>query len=180
MNARDDLGFTPLHAAAALNPEPAVTAALLVAGAEVNARAEDAWSPLHAAAAFNPEPAVVEMLLDRGAELEALNRADMTPLHLAAAANGNSEVATLLLDRGADPKARTEDGKTAGDLAQDNENIKGSEVHRWLQVSRSRVCRHWRNRVALALDCPRENGSGRPFARLSRGMPDGDHSVGLA
>ena len=38
----------------------------------------------------------------------------------------------LLLNAGADPNARTEEGKTPGDLAQKNEALKGTEAYRRL------------------------------------------------
>ncbi len=71
LGARDENGWTPLHAAAAWNGNPAVVAALLDAGADPKARDENGWTPLHAAAAWNENPSVVAALLDAGADPKA-------------------------------------------------------------------------------------------------------------
>jgi len=85
VNARDEAGRTPLHAAAmwsgwAREPFPGLDGesyrregtslieALLVAGASVEARDIDGWTPLHGAAAVSKNPAVVETLLAAGAD----------------------------------------------------------------------------------------------------------------
>ncbi len=48
LNAREDeYGATPLHAAAANNPNPAVIAALLNAGADPNTTSNAGYTPLH-------------------------------------------------------------------------------------------------------------------------------------
>ena len=67
MNARDESGWTPLHEAAAHNPNPAVIDVLVRLGADVNAKDEDGWTPLHMAAVLNEHPAVIDALLDAGA-----------------------------------------------------------------------------------------------------------------
>ena len=53
IEATADAGSTPLHAAAALNANPAVVQTLLNYGADTEAREQDGMTPLHAAAAFN-------------------------------------------------------------------------------------------------------------------------------
>ena len=56
-------GVTPLHEAAA-NGNPAITARLLEAGADVDAYANGGRTPLHVAAAENANPAVAAVLLE--------------------------------------------------------------------------------------------------------------------
>ena len=64
--------MTPLHFAAGFNDNPAIIAALVAAGAELEARLEEGLlSPLHLAAGFNHNPAVIEALLDAGADRRA-------------------------------------------------------------------------------------------------------------
>ena len=60
-------GYTPLHAAAARNPNPAIIDALVAAGANLEARGLDGATPLHAAWT-NPNPAVFRALLRLGAD----------------------------------------------------------------------------------------------------------------
>ena len=76
-------GETPLHWAAAFSPNPAVIAALLDAGADLEARGSWGKMPLHRAAESNKNPAVIAALLDAGA-----NHVGNTPLHHAAGAFG--------------------------------------------------------------------------------------------
>ena len=101
-------GFTPLHSAAENNPDPAMVAVLLDAGANLNAQAGNGVRPLHLAARNNPEPAVVAALLDAGANPNAPTMGytygshPLPPLYLAAAYNPEPAVAAVLLDRGAD------------------------------------------------------------------------------
>ena len=77
-------GVTPLHAAAWRNENPAVTEALLAAGADVNARSRDGYTPGILAELFNENPAVTGLLLEAEANPEARNEYGNTPLHLAA------------------------------------------------------------------------------------------------
>ena len=115
------VGSRQLHALhlAALNPNPAVAAALLdleffadfadgsdqsiarrPAGAvSVNVADGSGLAALHYAAT-NPNPAVAALLLERGAEADAEDGSGRRALHLAAL-NPNPAVARLLLERGA-------------------------------------------------------------------------------
>ena len=78
------IGWTPLHRAAAFNKNPAVTEALLQAGADVNVRDEEGNPPLDVAAAvwWNTNPAAIEALLKAGANPMAENSEGWTPWDL--------------------------------------------------------------------------------------------------
>ena len=113
-NARNKHG-EPLHWAAASNKNPAVIAALLDAGADIEAR-NDAWegaTPLHEAVDSNKNPAVITALLDAGADIEARDWWGQTPLHEAVKRDKEPAVITALLDAGADPNARNKAGHVA-------------------------------------------------------------------
>ena len=103
-----DRQITPLHRAAAHNPNAAVATALLQAGAQVGARTTSGTTPLHAAA-VNKSEDVTLALLDAGGDPAAEDHHGVTPLHYAAGRNGNAAVIRTLLDHGADPKARVGD-----------------------------------------------------------------------
>ena len=70
IEARNDRGFTALHAAAYSGSREIATL-LLDHGAEVDARSMHAITPLHVAAEEN-QAAVAELLIARGAEVEAI------------------------------------------------------------------------------------------------------------
>ena len=112
IEARGNLGWTPLHIAAGFNTEPAVIALLLDRGADIAAKGDFGWTPLHAAAGNNSEPAVVLLLLDRSADIEAKDNDGSTPLFSAAAFNTEAAVIALLLQRGADMAAANNFGQT--------------------------------------------------------------------
>ena len=105
INARDKHGATPLHRAAAGNPDAGVVAMLLAEGALVGARDRKDWAPMHRAAAFNSNPAVLDMLLQHGADIRINIGTDTTLLHMAAM-NWNPEVIELVLPKGIDIDAR--------------------------------------------------------------------------
>ena len=77
----------------------------------------------------NLTPAGVRAALDAGADVEARNEDGSTPLMFAAMENSNPEVLQVLLDAGADATAKNGMGKTAWDLIQDNEALKGSKAY---------------------------------------------------
>ena len=140
VNARDEDGFTPLHKAAWLNPDPAVIVALVNAGADVNARD---WAgpvtdttPLHWAVVdshdvgdFSANPAIIRTLVAAGARVNARDSLGWTPLHWAAH-DSNPAIVQALLGAGADASAR---GYTSGiapwDLAQDNNALIGTDAY---------------------------------------------------
>ena len=46
-----------------------------------------------------------------------------------AAVNGTAKTVKVLLDAGVDASVKSNDGKTAWDLAQDNEQLKGTDAY---------------------------------------------------
>ena len=101
-------GFRPLHLAAIYNENPAITQALLNAGAKLRAPAglyRD--TPLRWAARYTKNPAVIGTLLAAGAELhDDTMYSGARAVHYAAM-NENPAVLQTLLDAGADPNVRT-------------------------------------------------------------------------
>ena len=115
---------SPLHWAAC-NRDPTVLGPLIEAGADLEAWNLHGLTPLQLAAYINPNPAITRTLLEAGADVNARNYRGETPLHLAARYNANPAVLQVLLDAGADPEAVTDNGWTAGDLVQENPDLKG-------------------------------------------------------
>ncbi|KAG7491852.1 hypothetical protein MATL_G00007980 [Megalops atlanticus] len=117
VNASDRSGMSPLHmAAGTLNP--AMTAALIRCGADVNKAAlQSGAAALHfavtAAAVKNGAPldlSCISELLAGGALPNAQNKAGWTPLH-EACRGGLEEVVDLLLEHGADVNICTASGE---------------------------------------------------------------------
>jgi uncharacterized protein len=109
-------GFTALQLASFFG-QPATVRILLEAGADANAvsRNEMRIQPLHAATA-NGSAEAITLLLDAGADPNGRQRGGFTPLQ-ARAQRGDAAMVRLLLDRGADPLLRSDDGRSAADLA---------------------------------------------------------------
>ncbi|TMG25669.1 MAG: ankyrin repeat domain-containing protein [Chloroflexi bacterium] len=109
-------GFTPLHLAAFFG-HPETVRLLLDRGAEVDPVSDNDLRvrPLNSAAAGG-HGKVVGLLLQHGAAVDGPEGAGFTPLHVAAE-NGDVESARLLLAAGANPERRTDDGRTAADMA---------------------------------------------------------------
>lgn len=120
IDARDDLGRTPLYWAARANHID-VCETLLAAGADVNAATPDGWTPLHTAV-YNKEAEAVELLLANGADVNARNSRGETPLHWAVR-RGKKNLVEPLLSKGADLKAKDNDGKIPVDWADDDDIV---------------------------------------------------------
>jgi ankyrin repeat protein len=124
-------GFHPLGLAAFFRRVDAVRL-LLDRGADVAAPARNrlAVTALHSAVATDAAPVdleIVRMLLDAGAPVNVPHLGGGTPLH-SAAFTGDAEVVRTLLDRGADPTLRTDDGKTAIDIARERGHAAVAEM----------------------------------------------------
>ena len=121
VNALNDFGVSPLHAAIMKGSAPLVEL-LLAHKADVNLRAETAesYAPLHhavccvAPSAGEPKPgdlAILQMLLDAGAAVNGHAGFQYTPLHLVCN-HAHLEAATLLLEHRADPDLGSHNGST--------------------------------------------------------------------
>ncbi|MEM4445033.1 MAG: ankyrin repeat domain-containing protein [Thermofilum sp.] len=93
VNAKDDLGWTPLHWAALIG-HLEVARFLVEKGADINARSNGGWIPLHFAA-FNGRLEVVRFLLEAGANPTLRDYKGRTPADLARE-QGHGDVAKLL------------------------------------------------------------------------------------
>ncbi len=118
IGAKDGYGWTPLHNSAFENAL-AVSIVLIERGANMEAKDRYGYTPLHASAERNALEVMV-MMIERGADINTKDLEGWTPLHWSVAGSG-PDVAAELLDRGADFSAQTNDGKTAMDIAT-NEN----------------------------------------------------------
>ena len=70
MNAKNEYGATPLHAAAWNNENPEVLTLLIKAGADVNAKNEYGSTPLHSRRRQR-EPRGLTLLIKAGADVNA-------------------------------------------------------------------------------------------------------------
>lgn len=93
VNAKDDEGMSPLHAAAK-NGYLDVAKMLIDNGAEVNATDKQKQTPLHAAAE-NGQAEMCELLLNNGAELKVLDIARRSP-EMLARRNEHFQVLTVI------------------------------------------------------------------------------------
>ena len=130
LNIRDDYGFRPLHFAVQ-NGEKEKVQLLLSAGVNTNARTDHGFTPLYFAVGKKGDLEIIKMLIKFGSSLNVKDKNGITPLHYAAW--GSSEKIILLLNGGADKKAITKSGKTAFDLALDNEDLIDTEAYFLLQ-----------------------------------------------
>ena len=111
MEARDEWGCTPLHAAA-ISGDVGEIDRLLEFGADPNARDNKGRTLLHWAMWRRGDAAeVAARLLEAGADVHARDEWGQTPL-LLAARNGAAAAAAKLIAAGADVNARNDEGKT--------------------------------------------------------------------
>lgn len=111
INATDEKGLTPLHAAAGKR-QTSVAQTLLALRANPNAQADSGETPLHVAARRG-DPAMARLLLSHGANVNARDKFDTTPLLLAVLQLEQQELVRLLLTNRADANARSRAGLTA-------------------------------------------------------------------
>jgi ankyrin repeat protein len=120
VNARDNLGRTPLYWAARAN-SCEICEVLLSSGADVNAATHEGWTSLHTAI-YNKKSEAAVLLLAKGADVNVKNRDGETPLHWAAK-RGKKNLVEPLIAKGADVNAKDNNGKTPLDWAEDNDII---------------------------------------------------------
>ena len=109
INARSEVGFAPIHAAARKGHVD-VLRLLLEHGADVDSQTVHKQTPLHWAA-WAAEVDVGQYLLDCGADINAQNKFHETPLYLAAR-DGRVGFTRMLLERGARIDVPHGQGKT--------------------------------------------------------------------
>ena len=107
VNLKNADGLTPLHFAAASNPDVNVLETLIVMGAEVHAKNIKGSTPLHAAASTNHNVDVLKFLIENKADVNMKRDSDrISPLHLAVANNPKVDVLKTLIAKGADVNAK--------------------------------------------------------------------------
>jgi ankyrin repeat protein len=101
LEARGDMGLTPLHKAC-FTGQVAVANFLIAKGADVTARDNFRMTPLHRTC-FVPgqDLALIQRLIGQGADVNAEGYNGLTPLHWIAK-SGDLKAARLLIDHGAD------------------------------------------------------------------------------
>ena len=109
VNAKDEVGWTPLHIAA-IRGNKEIAELLIAEGADVNVKGGGSVTPLHLATTKG----IAELLIDKGADVNASSGVE-TPLH-EAALFGHKEIVELLITAGADVNAKKDNGKTPLDL----------------------------------------------------------------
>lgn len=119
INAKDDLGYTPLHWAA-ITGNLNVTQVLLNSFAYINIQDNEGGTPLHFAA-YNGNLATAQQLILAGANINAPKNDGYTPLHLAAI-SGQISIVSTLITAGANTCAIACDGKTPLQVALESEN----------------------------------------------------------
>ncbi len=102
VNAKNQLGRTPLHAAAYYGHKEIIEL-LIGKAADVNIKRRGGWTPLHDAA-FGSHKEIVQLLIAKGANVNTRNSGGETPLDWA---EDKSETADLLRKHG---------GKTSEEL----------------------------------------------------------------
>jgi ankyrin repeat protein len=130
VNTRDNKGTTPLMVAAFGHKKLDLIKALLDAGADVNAQNLKGWTPLmEASSYFQANSNVIRALMNAGADVNARDEKGWTPLMWAVTTNQHPGAVTTLLDGGADGKVKNNDGKTAFDLAREEEHLIGTDIY---------------------------------------------------
>ena len=101
-------------------------------GANTNVQTDYGFTPIYFAVGKKGDEEIVKMLIEHGALTNIKDRNGITPLHYAAWGTPNK--VKILLEAGADVKAKTNSGKTAFDLGQDNEQLVNSNVYILLKL----------------------------------------------
>ncbi|TXH03781.1 MAG: ankyrin repeat domain-containing protein [Nevskiaceae bacterium] len=116
-------GWTPLHLAAFFGQRDAALV-LIGLGAPLDAVSENPMrnTPMHAAIAGAAGESLAPLLIALGADVHHVGGTNVTALHLAAS-RGFEGLCKLLLARGVDRLAKTEDGKTAAEIARDRSHL---------------------------------------------------------
>ncbi|MES0874525.1 ankyrin repeat domain-containing protein [Sinimarinibacterium thermocellulolyticum] len=116
-------GWTPLHLASFMGARDAALV-LIGLGAPLDAVSQNPMenTPLHACIAGAAGESLAPLLIALGADVHHVGGSGVNALHLAAS-RGFEPLSRLLLARGIDRTARTEDGKTAADIARERGHL---------------------------------------------------------
>lgn len=116
-------GWTPLHLATFMGARNSALV-LIGIGAPLDAVSQNpmANTPLHAGIAGAAGESLAPLLIALGADVHYVGGSGVNALHLAAS-RGFEPLCRLLLARGVDRLARTEDGKTAAELARERGHL---------------------------------------------------------
>jgi hypothetical protein len=106
VNAADNEGWTPLHAAARYGYRDAVEL-LLSSGATLDVRNKKQRTPLHLSCGYG-KLYVSDYLIYRGSDVNSWDEYGFTPLHMASR-YGHVDVVRLLLDHGADANTQRDE-----------------------------------------------------------------------
>lgn len=147
LNVQDNNGYTVLHLASKMGETDLVRKLLAAATIDFNARTNHGSSALHIACRFGRSD-VVNVLVSHIAVsnqpkiyMNALNEARSTPLHFAAK-EGHLKVVKILVSCSAtNGRAKNKDGKTAMNLAQENNHLKVADVLRSVKTLKKRLRR---------------------------------------
>ncbi|SMC20295.1 Ankyrin repeat-containing protein [Andreprevotia lacus DSM 23236] len=119
INQRDAAGETPFTMAISGGKTAQVKDMLNRCQPELDKMSKEGWYPLHVAAYYGSVE-VIELLVKKGADINARGTYDdMTPLHMAVS-YGKPEFVKALLANGADKSLKSASGKTAYDIAKDD------------------------------------------------------------
>ncbi|MDD3764879.1 MAG: ankyrin repeat domain-containing protein [Nevskiales bacterium] len=116
-------GWTPLHLAAFFGAREAALT-LIGLGAPMDAASTNpmANTPMHAAIAGAAGESLAPLLIALGADVHYVGGSEVNALHLAAS-RGFESLCRLLLARGVDRGTKTEDGKTAAEIARERGHL---------------------------------------------------------
>lgn len=120
VNGYNREGQTPLHQAMTVDSKE-IAELLIARGADVNAKMLPTGMTLLHRAVNNNDQEGVEFLIAHGADVNAKHKEGGTPLHQAAAWS-SKEIVELLLANNADPSLQTNSGRTAEEVADENEH----------------------------------------------------------
>ncbi len=141
VNTRTEYGRSALMLASSYNSNPKVIQALIDRGADIHARTDYGLTALMTASSNNDTPEVIQVLLDNGADVNAREVVyERTALMFALMNTSNPEVIKVLVNYIIKQGIEV-DWNEIWELAQDNEDLKGTPVYwkindlRFLEVS---------------------------------------------